>query len=130
MPLMRSRVLLLFLVSLFLLPGCYNKTRRHLASDAGLIEVGSSSRNDVLTYLGEPDKQRRISENHEEWLYVEEIPSSFQRTPLVGGFFDGNGHSKVVIVLKNDIVQSCLFREFEEGEFDWADDFDWQEQAE
>lgn len=123
-----SRISILIVLGMLLfLPACYNKSIRHLASDASLIEVGRSTRVDVLTYLGEPDLQRRIDDNREEWVYVEEKVSGMQRTPVVGGYFDGRGYDKVFIILENDIVRSCQFREFEDDEFDWADDFDWQE---
>jgi outer membrane protein assembly factor BamE (lipoprotein component of BamABCDE complex) len=127
----RLRFSLIAVIVIFLcLSGCYNKKIRHLASDASLIKVGSSTRNDVLTYLGEPDGQRSLTENREEWVYLEEKPSSLQRTPVVGGYFDGRGYDKIFIILENDVVQSCQFREFEEDELDWADDFDWQEKQE
>lgn len=126
-----SRIsLLAVLVMLLFLPACYNKSIRHLASDASLIVVGSSTRTDVITYLGEPDLQRRLDDTREEWVFVEEKVSTLQRAPIVGNYFDGRGYDKVFIILENDIVQSCLFREFEDDEFDWADDFDWQEKAE
>ena len=113
------------LAFLVLLSGCYNKSIRHLASDASLIKAGSSSRNDVLTYLGEPDAQRVLENGREEWVYVEEKPSDFQRAPVVGGFFGGKGYDKVFIVLENDIVKSCQFREFADDEFDWDDESSW-----
>ena len=116
---------LILLALLFVLSGCYNKSIRHLASDASLVKVGSSTRNDVLTYLGEPDKQRILEDGREEWIYVEEKPSDLQRAPLVGGFFSGNGYDKILVILENDIVQFCQFREFAEDEFDWADESTW-----
>jgi len=126
-----SRIsILAVVVMLLFLPACYNKSIRHLASDASLIEVGRSTRTDVLTYLGEPDLQRRLDDNREEWVFVEEKVSSMQRAPIVGTYFDGRGYDKVFIILENDIVQSCQFRDFEDDEFDWADDFDWQENQE
>ena len=124
---------LILLSVLFLstiLSGCYNTPRRHLASDAILIEVGSSTRNDVLTYLGEPDKQRVLGNGREEWVFLEEQPSGFQRTPLVGGFFKGDGSENVFIVFQDDIVQLCQFRENAKDELDWADDYSWQETEE
>ncbi len=113
-------------VFLFLATGCYNKSIRHLASDAALIKAGSSTRNDVLTYLGEPDALRILEDGSEEWVYIEEKPSDFQRAPVVGGFFEGEGYDKVLVVLKNDIVQSCQFREFADDEFDWDDESFWK----
>lgn len=130
MPLFFRFSAIVLLVMSLLLSGCYNKSRRHLASDVSLINVGISSRNDVLIYLGEPDRQRNIGPNREEWVYVEEKPSDLQRAPLVGEFFSGDGYDKVFVILENDIVQSCYFREFAEDEFDWADDYNWQEKEE
>ena len=122
----RMRIItLLGLVALLLLSGCYNKSVRHLASDASLIKVGSSTREDVLTYLGEPDAQRDLGNGREEWVFIEEKPSELQRAPVVGGYFDGKGFDKVFIVLENDIVQSCQFRDFADDEFDWAKESFW-----
>lgn len=129
MTLFRNPILIVCILFLTV-TGCYNKKIRHLASDASLVKVGSSSRSDVLTYLGEPDGIRQIGEKSEEWVYLEEKVSGLQRTPIVGGYFDGKGYDKIFIVLVNDIVQSCQFREYEEDEMDWADDFDWQEKEE
>ncbi len=124
------RVLLisiLFCLTISLLfSGCYNKSIRHLASDASLIKAGTSSRNDVLTYLGEPDALRILEDGREEWVYIEEQPSDLQRAPVVGGFFEGKGYDKVLVVLENDIVQSCQFREFANDEFDWDDESFWK----
>lgn len=126
----RKLIPILILILSAVLSGCYNKPRRHLASDAILIEVGSSDRNDVLTYLGEPDKQRVLGNGREEWVFIEERPSGLQRTPLVGGFFKGDGYDNVFIVFQDDIVQLCQFREYDKDEFDWADDYSWQETEE
>ena len=126
----RRLIAILILILSAVLSGCYNKPRRHLASDAILIEVGSSNRNDVLTYLGEPDKQRILDNGREEWVFIEEKPSGLQRAPLFGGFFNGNGYENVFIVFQDDIVQLCQFRDNAKDEFDWADDYSWQETEE
>lgn len=130
MPYILRLSIILSLLLPVMLVGCYNKPVRHLASDASLIKVGSSTRNDVLTYLGEPDGQRMLEDGREEWVYVEERPTELQRIPVVGRYFDSSGQEKVFIMLNNDIVQSCEFREFGEGEFDWADQYSWQEKEE
>ena len=38
--------------------GCYINPVRHLASDAALLKVGESTKEDVLVFLGEPDEQQ------------------------------------------------------------------------
>jgi hypothetical protein len=130
MPFFLRSATFLGLALLLFTSGCYNTPVRHLASDAVLINAGSSSRNDVLTYLGEPDRQRRLPDDSEEWVYSEETRSDLQRIPLLGGVANGKGREKIIIVLKNDIVQSCQFREFGNNEFNWADDYAWQEKGE
>lgn len=127
MPLYRFLPVTLLVLVAITMAGCYNKSLRHLSSDASLIKVGKSSKNDVLIYLGEPDKERVLADGQEEWAYIEEKPSGYQRTPLIGGFFSGNGYDNILVVFKDDIVESCKFREYDEDEFDWADDFSWQE---
>ncbi len=119
-----SICLLFFLVSV---TGCYSKPVRHLASDAILIEPGISSTSDVLTYLGEPDGLRMLENGGEEWFYIEKIQSDFQRTLLVGSFFDDREVDSVSVILFDDIVQSCVFKRLTKDEFDWVDDYSWQE---
>ena len=121
-----------FITLFFLLfvTGCYATPVRHLASDAALLKIGSSSRNDVLTYLGEPDRQQPLPGGGEEWIYSEEVTSDLQKLPLVGSLAKEKGEQKLVVVLRDDVVQSCQFREFGRKEFDWADDYSWQEQGE
>ena len=111
---------------LFMLSGCYNKPVRHLASDVSLIKIGKSDREDVLVFLGEPDLQRMVSANQEEWVYIEVKESSFQRTPVVGRVFSPEGYGKVVVTLEGDLVVDCQYSAFEEKDMDWKDDFDWQ----
>ena len=126
MPITRCTAVIVICVMLSL-TGCYSKSMRHLASDAGLITVGVSGRNDVLTYLGEPDKQRKRDGGIEEWVYIEEKISTMQRMPLLGYFFSGGGYEKITVIFRNRIVESCQYREFDEDELEWADDYSWQE---
>lgn len=130
MPRISSCVMIFFLTSLLVSGGCYNKTIRHLASDAVLIKTGVSSRNDVLTYLGEPDDIRIFEGEKEKWTYVEKRPGTLQFLPLVGEYFGGGTYETIIVVLQNDIVQSSLFREFSDDDFDWADTYSPQEKNE
>ncbi len=124
----RINIIICLLFCLISVTGCYNKTVRHLASEVILIEPKSSSKNDVLTCLGEPDTWRMLANGNEEWLYIEKIQSDFQRTPLVGRFLDDEAVDSVRVVFVDDIVQSCAFKRFTRDEFDWLDDYSWQEQ--
>ena len=120
----------LLLVVVFLLTGCSNYPVRHLASDASLITIGKSTRNDVLTYLGEPDSQRMVSADTEQWVYFEEKKSLLQKTPFVGKTFNPNGYGMIVITYKSDIVTDCRYSDYDKDEFGWAGKFRWQDKKE
>lgn len=117
------------LMILLLGGGCYNQPVQHLASDASLIKVGKSTKQDVLLLLGEPNAQQRIGEGAEEWVYYEEEMSALQRTPLVGEYFDPKGYNMIRVVLEHDMVKSCDYSGYEAGESSWSDDYSWQKES-
>jgi len=123
----------LFTIPLLLLmllgSGCYNQPVQHLASDAALIKTGKSTKKDVLLLLCEPNAQQRVSEGVEEWVYYEEEMSMMQRTPFVGELFEPKGYTMIRIVLENDLVKSCDYSGFEDGESNWSDDYSWQQES-
>ena len=53
--------LLVYSMIVAVLWGCSNKPVRHLASDASLVKKGVSTKEDVLTFLGDPDARQMIS---------------------------------------------------------------------
>lgn len=109
------------------LSSCYNTPVRHLASDAALIEIGKSNRNDVRTYLGEPDEQIILDNGEERWLYTEFEDSMVKDAPYVGKYFGEHDYGTVTVTIKNDIVTECIYDAWEYDSDDWADDFKWQE---
>ena len=123
---LRSFSLLSILISALFLTGCSNPTR-HLVSDVSMIQAGQSTREEVITLMGEPDSKRMVSPDTEEWVYYEEDRSLLQDTPLVGGAFDADGYNMVVITLSGDTVKTCHYRGYDDDEFDWQDDYSWQE---
>lgn len=121
----RSFVLALSLT--LMLGGCYGKQVRNLASDAALIKVGESTRQDVLTFLGEPDNQESSDTGLEKWVFFEKEQSRLKNTPLVGKYFGEKNEGMVTIVLKGDQVVACEYGAIDHETMKWADDFDWQE---
>ena len=107
--------------------GCYNKPVRHLASDAALIKPGESTREDVLTFLGEPDEQEILGEGIEKWVFREYESSMLKGAPVVGKYFGAPDYGTVTVILKNNIVAKCLYGAYDDEDLDWADDFGWQE---
>ncbi len=114
-------------IMLFFLAGCYNAPVRHLASDVGLLKIGKSSRDDVLAYLGPPDKQNVLEDGTEKWLFKEYESSLIKNTPVVGKYFGPKNYGTVLVILKDDVVVDCIFDAYDNDEMDWADDFNWQE---
>jgi hypothetical protein len=126
MPLSR-RCCILLLGVMVLLAGCATHAVRHLASDASLITIGKSTRNDVLTYLGEPDSERMVSPDTKQWVYFEEKRTLMQKAPLVGRAFSPEGYGMVLITFKGDLVIDCRYSSFSKDEFNWAGSYPWQD---
>jgi len=122
------RLLFCILLSLFTLAGCYNTPVRHLASDAILIKVGESKRNDVLTYLGEPDDQIILGNGEEKWVYREYENSIVKEAPVVGKYFGEPDYGTVTVIIKDNVVTDCTYGGWESDDRGWANDFDWQEE--
>ncbi|PIE58105.1 MAG: hypothetical protein CSA33_04120 [Desulfobulbus propionicus] len=121
------RCIISFFILALLLGGCYSKQVRHLASDAALIKPGVSTKSDVRRFLGKPDGRRTISPDVVEYVYYEELPSMFGRTPVIGSLADAAGYEMIVVSLNNDVVVSCEFRTYSEKDREWFDDFTWEE---
>ncbi len=102
------------LALLFLLAGCADHPVRHLSSDISMIKAGHSTRQDVLTFLGEPDLKKKVSEKREEWIYEEEQRSSLQDMYVIGGLFSGHGYSSIVVTIEGDVVVGSVYRTAEE----------------
>lgn len=122
------RTLICLLLSVSLLSGCYRKPVRHLASDAALIKAGQSSREDVLTFLGEPDEQIIIQEGVEKWVFKEYENSALKSAPVVGKYFGKPDYGTVTVIIKDNTVVKCVYGAYDHEEMGWADDFHWQEQ--
>lgn len=119
------RLLLPIFLATFVLSGCYNKPVRHLASDAALIQVGVSGREDVLTYLGEPDEQLILEDGAEKWVYTEYERSALKNAPVVGKYFGQPDSGTVTVLIKSNVVTECSYGA-QLQDSSWTNDFDWQ----
>jgi hypothetical protein len=106
--------------------GCHNHPVRHLASDVGLIKAGETTRQEVISLLGDPDSTRMVSATIEEWTYYDEDKSLLQQTPLMGEAFSSKGYNTVVLLLNGDIVSAARYGSYDKNEFDWQNDYHWQ----
>ena len=118
--------LFILALSVCLLSGCYVNPVRHLAADIALVQVGQSTREEVLIFLGDPDEQQVLENGTEKWLYTQATKSGFEKTPLLGKYLGTPEVNRAVISFTNGIVTGSVFSSNDEDDLDWANDFSWQ----
>lgn len=103
---------------LFVLAGCFRpKPVQHLAADACLITPKLSSRQDVLTYLGEPTETLKQEDGSEEWIYYQANKSILRKTPYIGDKLGSEEYDVLHITFNGDIVATCIYRSLTRKEF-------------
>ncbi|BHH81716.1 hypothetical protein [Desulforhopalus sp. 52FAK] len=118
--------ILMMLLTVCLLAGCYITPVRHLAADIALVQVGQSTREDVLIFLGDPDDQQVLEGGVEKWLYTQKKKSTAEKTPFLGKYLGSPEINRVIITFTNGIVTDSKFSSNDEDDLDWADDYSWQ----
>ena len=109
----------LLMTCLCFLAGCasFSSPVRHLSSDACLVMPESTTRQEVISFLGEPDQKIATAGNSETWLYLK-VNKSFSRSlPLLGERVGTENYETVTITFDADLVKACLYREFDQKEF-------------
>jgi len=101
--------------------GCAKKNVRHLASDVCLVTPDKTTKEQVLTYLGQPDGQYEMADGGETWIYYDVKKTALRDTPYIGDKIGDKKYEMVKVTFGGDIVQTCIYRllteeEFEEGE--------------
>ncbi len=97
--------------------GCARKNVRHLASDVGMITPGTSTKQEVVNYLGQPDAEYKITGGDVLWVYSEARSSMLHGTPYIGGKIGGETYEVVKVTFIGDIVQTIGDRTLSEEEF-------------
>lgn len=111
-----SLPVLLFAVLTF--SGCfYRQPVRHLASEVCLVTAHSSTRKDVLVYLGQPQVRRHAGQANEEWIYYEVHRSTLRKTPYIGEKLGNESYDVAVVRFDGDVVADLTYRLFTEDEF-------------
>ncbi|MCG6931292.1 MAG: hypothetical protein LJE64_12135 [Desulfofustis sp.] len=108
-------------LALVMLFGCAGEPVRHLASDASLITPGVSTRDDVLTYLGDPDDRQEGGPGPVRWLYYQEYRSAMQRTFDFWNLFGPDSVSRIIVTFDGDLVTDIRYEASESGEFEEPD---------
>jgi outer membrane protein assembly factor BamE (lipoprotein component of BamABCDE complex) len=101
--------------------GCAKKNVRHLASDVCLVSPEKTTKEQVLTYLGQPDEQYEMADGSETWIYYDVQKTALRNTPYIGDKLGEKKYETVKVTFRGDIVQTSVYRllteeEFEEGE--------------
>jgi hypothetical protein len=125
----RKTVVLLLLLGLTL-TSCYTEPVRHLAADVSLVKLGSSTQEDVLVYLGDPDEVAEQPGGVVKWLYKQTDKTLMEKTPFIGKHLGSPEFIEVVITFTNGIVSDAVYQSRDEDDMDWADDYSWQEKEE
>jgi hypothetical protein len=107
-------------VVLMVVAGCAKKNVRHLASDVCLVTPEETTKEQVLTYLGQPDEQYEMAEGGETWIYYDVKKTALRDTPYIGDKIGDKKYEMVKVVFGGDIVRTCVYRlltdeEFEQG---------------
>ena len=118
--------LFILLFSACFLSGCYITPVRHLAADIALVQVGQSTREDVLIFLGDPDEQQVLASGVEKWLYTQTKTTAVEKTPFLGKYLGHPEVNRVVITFTNGIVTGSTFSSNDKDDLDWANDYSWQ----
>lgn len=116
------------LCALLLLGGCQAKQVRHLASDAALIKPGQTTLKEMQQYLGEPNGRREVAPGVSEYVYHEDRPGLFGYMPVIGPAIGPDGYEMIVVTVSNDIVTHCEFRNFNQSDRKWREDFTWDQE--
>jgi hypothetical protein len=107
-------------VVLMVVAGCAKKNVRHLASDVCLVTPEETTKEQVLTYLGQPDERYEMAEGGETWIYYDVKKTALRDTPYIGDKIGDKKYEMVKVVFGGDIVRTCVYRlltdeEFEQG---------------
>ena len=100
--------------------GCsyyYREPVRHLASDASLLVPGQTTKQEVLSYMGEPDERRQGAAGEEVWIYHQVRKSLLRKTPYLGKKIGQEEYDVMNVTFNGEVLASCVFRLLDEEEF-------------
>ena len=83
---------------------------RHLSSDVCLVVPESTTRQEVVSFLGQPDTRSVNAEKQEVWSYMTTRRSFLRKTPLVGKYMGSEEYEVVTVTFVGDKVRTCFYR--------------------
>lgn len=95
---------LIFLFILFFFSGCATVPGPNLSSKATLVHPNSSTKGEVLAYLGPPVQVFTREDGKEEWYYYYRVKNFWENFPLIREV-KGKDYTEILkIVYEGDIV--------------------------
>jgi hypothetical protein len=99
------------------LAGCGGKQIRHLASDACMVTPGTTTKQEVMNYLGQPDVEYETADGKILWVYYEEREDLLRKTPYIGKEIGEETYEIVKVAFKGDKVENIGYQTMKEDEF-------------
>lgn len=116
---MNCRAYYFCLILFVFLLGCSTGNKiRHLSSDVCLVFPESTKRQEVISFLGQPDSKWINEEKLEVWAYVTTRHSFLRKTPLVGNYMGKEEYEVVTVTFNGDIVRTCFYRNLNKEQYD------------
>lgn len=97
--------------------GCAGKQVRHLASDVSMVTPGTTTKQEVLNYLGQPDVEYQTDSGETLWVYYNKRKDLLRRTPYIGDMIGKESYEIVRVVFKGDNVEKIAYSTMREDEF-------------
>ena len=110
-------LVLLFLVFFAVLSACSNKQVRYLASDVCMISPEITTKQEVLSILGQPDEQYAEPTGEEVWMYYDAKTNLISDTPYIGDKVGDEQFEMVRVTFAGDIVRTSVYRSLSEEEY-------------
>ena len=110
-----KHILILFIP--FYLFGCATtQPVRHLSSDVCLVMPDSTTKTEVLSFLGAPNLRQSQPNGDETWYYYKLNQSFLKKIPLLGRELGTSNYETVIVSFVGEQVRTCVYRQLEPEE--------------
>jgi hypothetical protein len=82
-----------------------------------MVTPGTTTKEEVVNYLGRPDVEYETAEGGLLWVYYEAKKDLLRDTPYIGGKIGKEVYEVVKVTFNGDIVQTIGYRTMGEEEF-------------
>ncbi len=108
----------IFILFIFILYGCAtSQPVRHLSSDVCLVMPDSTTKTEVISFLGEPNLRQSQTNGDETWYYFKKNESFLRKFPLLGDELGTSNYETVIVSFVGEQVRTCLYRQLKPEEF-------------